>query len=554
METSVTDEAYQKGLDALSSLISGRTRGDGKKWSHAFEMMETYLQRLGLDAQLHKLSVIHVAGTKGKGSTCAMVESMLRQCGYKTGLYTSPHLIDVRERIRINGVPVDKGIFLKNLWDTFRILDEKTTEDCGKPAYFRFLTLLAFRIFLETKVDVAILEVGLGGRLDATNCVRTPVVCGVTALGFDHMDVLGHTLPEIAREKAGIFKPGCPAFTIPTQRQDAMQMLDSVAQSVGTPLHTVPGLDRYRCESLSSTLTHGQENGQQAPTLPQEPFTITLGLAGEHQRENASLAIRLASEWEEQTNKDVKRPQMVKQGILPSEYARGLQSVRWPGRSQVISDAVEGLTFFLDGAHTPESMETCAEWYAGAISSSGKNHVPQAESQSQPQYRVLLFNCMSERDAESLLRPLQRVLLKNNVFPHSTFFVPPESVYFKVGVNLQGNSSHGGNNSMDTFPDLSWQVHLRQVWKKINFESGTPAPTSLHPPALSGMALPQVAALGLQDVATGAVLPSIKSALHWIRSCARSLPPPFKVQVLVTGSLYLVGDTLRLLDFKSGDG
>lgn len=545
----MTDEAYQKGLDALSSLISGRTRADGTKWSHAFEMMETYLQRLGLDSQLDKLSVIHVAGTKGKGSTCAMVESILRQCGYKTGLYTSPHLIDVRERIRINGVPIDKEIFLRNLWDTFRILDEKATEDCGKPAYFRFLTLLAFRIFLETKVDVVILEVGLGGRLDATNCIRGPVVCGVTALGFDHMEVLGNTLPQIAREKAGIFKPGCPAYTIPTQRQDAMEMLESVAQRVRTPLHVVPGLNQYRYES--STLTNVHTNGRM---VSNDPCPIVLGLAGDHQRENASLAVRLVSEWEERAGQEksqtaTARAQMVKQGILPNEYVRGLQSVRWPGRSQIISDAIESLTFFLDGAHTPESMETCAEWYAGALSSSW---IDQPKLEPQTQFRVLLFNCMSERDAESLLRPLQRTLMKNNVFPHSALFVPPESVYFKVGVD--SNTSQGGisNSTESEFQDLAWQIHLRRIWQKISVQEWGKQviPAFQGPAAFVAPALPTVPGVGPQDVATGAVLPSIKSALQWIRSCAKSLPPPFKVQVLVTGSLYLVGDTLRLLDFK----
>ena len=134
---------------------------------------------------------------------------------------------------------------MRQLWAAFKTLEDKANDDSGKPAYFRFLTLLGFKIFLETQVDVAILEVGLGGRLDATNCVREPVVCGVTPLGFDHMDLLGHTLPEIAREKAGIFKPTRPAFTSP-QREDAAKALQEVAERVGTPLDSARPLDEYK--------------------------------------------------------------------------------------------------------------------------------------------------------------------------------------------------------------------------------------------------------------------------------------------------------------------
>ena len=343
------------------------------------------MQRLDLETDLSRLSVIHVAGTKGKGSTCAMVESILRNAGYKTGLYTSPHLVDVRERIRINGAPVEKDVFLKNLWETYDTLKEKADDDSGKPAYFRFLTLLCFKIFLAQSVDVAILEVGLGGRLDATNCIRKPVVCGVTALGFDHMGVLGYTLPEIAREKAGIFKPGCPAFTVP-QREDAMETLKSVAAEKKTDLKIVPDFNDYvfgsDAEDKFETSARNKENFDKNGNLLRAS-TLELGLAGDHQRQNASLAVYLAAEWEASSNKshiegstNLLNPDKVRSGVLPKAYVEGLRFVRWPGRSQVVLDPIitgvesnihptpSRLTYYLDGAHTAESMETCALWFS----------------------------------------------------------------------------------------------------------------------------------------------------------------------------------------------
>ena len=181
-------------------------------------------QRLNLQDALARLHVVHVTGTKGKGSTCAFVEAVLRASGYTTGMFTSPHLWDVRERIRLNGRPVDRATFVAAFDEVFSALRAAGDARVGVPAYFKFLTLLGLKIFLDAGVDAVVLEVGIGGRLDATNCVPPPVAAGVTALGFDHMDLLGHTLPAIAGEKAGIFKPGARAFTVP-QRADAMQAL-----------------------------------------------------------------------------------------------------------------------------------------------------------------------------------------------------------------------------------------------------------------------------------------------------------------------------------------
>lgn len=295
-------------------------------------------------------------------------------------------------------------------------------------------------MFLEQQVDVVILEVGLGGRLDATNCVRSPVVCGIASLGFDHMDLLGHTLPEIAREKAGILKPGVPAFTVP-QREDAAQALRERAAAVGAPL---------------------------AVTRPWEAYagaaSTALGLAGEHQKVNAALALALAGAWEASLaaaavagEAAARRAAAVAAGQLPPEYAEGLQAASWPGRGQIVHDAVAAaadepepsssgasqaavaaaengqqqapapasrLSFYLDGAHTAESMVTCAHWFADAVgqppaaAAAGEaaagaaaaaaavaNGMSQQQQQAAQQrqggglvtQRVLLFNCMQVR-------------------------------------------------------------------------------------------------------------------------------------------------------------
>ena len=156
---------------------------------------------------LDNMGVIHVAGTKGKGSTCALTESILRQRGLKTGLFTSPHMVSFRERIRINGEPLSKEKFAKHFWKVYdRIVAPNDPYD--RPSYFQLLTILALNIFWDEGVDVAVMEVGVGGRFDATNIIRSPIVCGITTLDIDHTGSLGNTIEEIALHKAGIMKTG----------------------------------------------------------------------------------------------------------------------------------------------------------------------------------------------------------------------------------------------------------------------------------------------------------------------------------------------------------
>jgi dihydrofolate synthase/folylpolyglutamate synthase len=247
--------------------------------------------------------VVHVAGTNGKGSVCAMVEAIARAAGKRTGLYTSPHLSRFAERIRLDGEPVSDEALAALLG---RALDEGPDL-----SFFETATLAALLAFREARVDLAVLEVGLGGRLDATNVVPKPVAAAITRIALDHTDRLGPTLVDIAREKAGIAKPGLD-IVLGRMAPDVRRAIDEVARDAG-----------------ATTSDAGE------PPVPE-----ALGLAGVHQRDNARIAATLAARLG-----------------LPSEaVAAGLASVRWPGRLEQIGDVL------LDGAHNPDGAEALAAY------------------------------------------------------------------------------------------------------------------------------------------------------------------------------------------------
>jgi len=262
---------------ALQGLASGGHRLAAQKLlrERTVDVARAHMTGLGISPESLP-PVLHIAGTKGKGSTGAMVESCLNAAGFKTLLFTSPHLTNVRERFRIDGGPVDADTYLKHFWPVFEAsVRHPADASLPPPSYFMLLTLLAFRMAIAEAVDALVLEVGIGGRTDATNAVGGACVaaCGITTLDWDHTDVLGSTLPEIAAQKAGIFKRGVPAFTVP-QRPDALETLQRVAAQVGTSLQVVD----------PATLASRTADGAFPP----------LALEGEFQRTNAALAVAMA--------------------------------------------------------------------------------------------------------------------------------------------------------------------------------------------------------------------------------------------------------------------
>ncbi|XP_030925828.1 folylpolyglutamate synthase isoform X7 [Quercus lobata] len=356
--------SYETAMEALSSLITSQKRGAKSSVGGAYrklERMSEYLKILGLEEQIDGLKIIHVAGTKGKGSTCTFSEAILRECGFRTGLFTSPHLIDVRERFRIDGLEISEDKFLLYFWDCWNRLkfelQEKVTEHLPMAPLFQFLTLLAFKIFISEKVDVAIIEVGLGGTNDSTNVIEKPVACGITSLGLDHTEILGDTLGKIASHKAGIFKPQIPSFTVP-QLSEAMDVLLERAHEVKVPLKVAAPLDNKKFDGLK------------------------LGLSGDHQFINAGLAVSLCKCWLQRTGNWEKLFQNdIQEADLPESFVRGLSTAHIPGRAQIVHDTYPesnnslevfenscgDLTFYLDGAHSPESMEACAKWFSSAV-------------------------------------------------------------------------------------------------------------------------------------------------------------------------------------------
>lgn len=256
---------------------------------------------------------IHIAGTNGKGSTVKMLGSILSQAGYKTGVFTSPHLVDFRERITINGRKISREFV------TDFIERHKPELVARKITYFEVMVSLALSYFARRRVDIAVMETGLGGRLDATN-VLAPIVCGITEISYDHTTILGDTLSQIAREKGGIIKGRTPvAFGV--MPRSARRTLNSLANNRSAPV-----LPLVSERSLSRYLSE-------------------LGLTGAHQAENLRLALTIVSSVKKRGYR-----------ITATDIGAGLRKLRWPGRFQLLK-APNGATLVLDVAHNQTGID-----------------------------------------------------------------------------------------------------------------------------------------------------------------------------------------------------
>jgi len=304
---------------------------------------ETYLNqlqffkiKLGLDttrkllAELgnpqEQLNIIHLAGTNGKGSVGATALSILTAAGYRTGFYSSPHLSSVRERFRIGTDLITKADFSQWVGRLQALLAHRPP-----PTYFEFTTLLALCWFQQEKVDVAILETGMGGRLDATNVV-TPLITVITDISRDHEQYLGTTLPAIAGEKAGIIKPGVPVI-FSGRAQETVPVIAKRCRELQSPL--------FLYDQHFSGIPRGNQTFDYAPIAGMRHNALPLALAGEHQVVNASLALAALELLADRFP------------VPPQALSDGLQQVRWPGRLELCTLQVQGksLRVLLDGAH-----------------------------------------------------------------------------------------------------------------------------------------------------------------------------------------------------------
>jgi dihydrofolate synthase / folylpolyglutamate synthase len=307
---------YSDSIRYLYSL--GNELKAGAKFG--LERMRILLAQLGNPE--HGQRFVHVAGTNGKGSTCAMIANALRYAGYRTGLYTSPHLIEPTERIQINGCALTTGEFahaFNTVHDAAETLLRSDDLD-APPSYFEMVTAMALVTF-HNRCDLSVLEVGLGGRLDATNIV-TPAFCVITPVAFDHESFLGNSLQAIASEKAGILKPEIPLIL-------ARQLPEAEA----VILRRARELDCRVVRTQDTTVSNVRAT-QDGSTFCLDRIQYHCGLPGRHQVENAAAAILCCKEL----------------GVDVQHIQAGLQDVKWPGRLEFISREPD---FVLDGAHNP---------------------------------------------------------------------------------------------------------------------------------------------------------------------------------------------------------
>src|SRR5229473_3906801 len=316
--------------------------------SHKFDLAHMRVLLQGMDHPENSFPAVLIGGTNGKGSTAATLASILRASGLKTGLYTSPHLVRINERIRVDGKEISDDEFASLHSEVDRIAGRlvERADLPWHPSFFEMMTAIAFEYFAREKVDLAVLEVGMGGRLDATNVVE-PLVSVITDIALDHQKYLGETITEIAREKAGIIRPGGIVVTLP-QLPEANDVIGNAILDAGArAVNAVPYVPPVSPGSASCLSADG---GEEAGIWSRYPLDV-MGtrimvespLVGRHQLRNLALAIAAAEELHNQGT--------VK--ITPEKIAQGIRETHWPGRFQVVPAAGDHPEYVLDVAHNP---------------------------------------------------------------------------------------------------------------------------------------------------------------------------------------------------------
>lgn len=382
-----------KARTALSEAIDclGNLRLSGTKLG--LETPRRLAARLGNPQD--SLNFIHVAGTNGKGSVCAMLESIYRAAGYRTGLFTSPHLLDFRERIQVNRRPIPADSLLRLVRQMQKTI--ANLDDGRPPTFFEAATILALLHFRQTQCDLILWETGMGGRLDATNIVN-PQLSILTNVALDHQRWLGNTIPEIAHEKAGIIKPNIPSLSASTH--------PAAEQVIRNQAAKMQSQHRHLTQKTIQQLTHG----------------LKIALPGRHQRANAALALSATQMLQTQFP------------IPVQTRKQGLETVRWPGRIQTIRRGRQ--TVVLDGAHNETSIASLCAWI---------------REQSPNTPKAILLGMLQDKRTKSCLKLLAAISNRFYLAPvKSARSLPPSSLAAHLA-QISGN--HAKSATFQTCKD-----------------------------------------------------------------------------------------------------
>lgn len=334
---------------------------------HTLEHTKTFLKRLGNPAADRK--IVHVAGTNGKGSVCAYLQAILMAEGKRTGFFTSPHLVSVNERIRVDNIQIDNETFLKVFRKVLKIVRQMVEDGIEHPSYFEFLFGMGMTAFAETDVEYIILETGLGGRLDATNAIDNPALAIITSISLDHTAILGDTIEKIVGEKAGIIKPGVPVFFDGSSKK-AAEVIKAKASELGVSCREVTK-NAYEIQEVHRKyIAFSRRSAYDKDVIFQVP------MCGCYQAMNAELALE-ASEY-----------LLAGEEIHMDRWKEALAELHWEGRMERV-----GAHITVDGAHNPGAMEAFVESV-------------KALDESERGEMVLLFSAVSDKKYDQMIEYL----------------------------------------------------------------------------------------------------------------------------------------------------
>ena len=405
----------QKTLDFDQAVELAMGLADFERSSHSPGHSGFHLERVGMLAdhldEVHRaVPTVHVAGTKGKGSTSALVTSILSSAGYRVGLYTSPHLHTVCERVRVGLQPISREEFaalVAQIWPA--VEDVGSNGPYGGVTFFEMMTVLAMVHFRNIGADFQVLEVGLGGRLDSTNIV-TPEVSAITSISIDHAATLGGTIEKIATEKAGIIKPGVPCVIGPQWERDATRVFERISLDRGSPLVSVT--ERFAMRGVCADLK-GQTIELESDT---SKYSLWTPLLGDHQVENVGTAVAVIEALRDRGH-----------DVSDDAIERGVREVCWPARFQTY--VRDGKMITIDGAHNPYSVGRLIETIKKLID---------------PGRVVLVFGSLGGHSAEGMLEVFKEltpdVVAVQSRHPRSARAGVTASTVRRMGMNLVGES------------------------------------------------------------------------------------------------------------------